>query len=147
MQEEFLNICRLLRFQTRGHEKFRKWYIDGRLYHHLLVDKDDPQKGILEIREIDPLTIRKIREIIRERDDATGVEIPKVVEEYYVFNESGFETGTNVGQGPNEIQGIKIALDSISFVHSGLVIDLPASRQAIATPGRFRIKTFFGYLH
>ena len=147
MQEEFLNICRLLRFQTRGHEKFRKWYIDGRLYHHLLVDKDDPQKGILEIREIDPLTIRKIREIIRERDDATGVEIPKVVEEYYVFNESGFETGTNVGQGPNEIQGIKIALDSISFVHSGLVIDLPASRQAIATPGRYRIKKVFGYLH
>jgi len=147
MQTEFLNICRLLRFQTRGHEKFRKWYIDGRLYHHLLVDENDAQKGILEIREIDPLTIRKIREVVRERDDATGVEIPRVVDEYYVFNESGFQTGTNVGQGPSDIEGIKIALDAISFVHSGLVIDLPASRQAIATPGRYRIKKVFGYLH
>lgn len=147
MQAEFLKVCQLLKFQTRGHEKFRKWYIDGRLYHHILVDENDAQKGILEVREIDPLTIRKIREVMRERDDETGVEIPKVVDEYYIFNENGFQTGANISSGQGEIQGVKIALDSISFIHSGLVVDLPMSRQAISIPGRHRLKKVFGYLH
>ncbi len=147
MQEEFKTILQLLKFQTRGHEKFRKWYIDGRMYHHILVDTEDQQKGILEVREIDPLAIRKIREVVRERDEATGAELPKVVDEYYIFNENGFQTGANISGGQGELQGIKISVDAISFVHSGLVIDLPASRQAIATPGRHRVKRVFGYLH
>jgi len=147
IQDEFVNICHLLRFQTRSHEKFRKWYIDGRMYHHIVIDPDEPKKGILEIREVDPLTIRKVREVVRERDEDTGIELPRIVDEYYIFNENGFETGQNVTGSQAELQGVKIALDSISFVHSGLVIDLPASRQAVSTPGRYRLKRVFGYLH
>lgn len=149
MQTEFDTIVRLLRFQTRGHEKFRKWYIDGRLYHHILVDDSDQKKGILEVREVDPLTVRKIREVVRQRDEPTGIEIPKVVDEYYIYNENGFHDATGLASSSDNLvsQGVRIQLDSISFVHSGLVVELPASRQAVATPGRNRAKRVFGYLH
>ncbi len=153
IQAEFEHIVRLLRFQTRGHEKFRKWYIDGRLYHHIIIDDENPGKGILEVREIDPLTIRKIREVERNRDEKTGVELPEVVDEYYVFNENGFDGagGSGAGQqGDNFMtQGLRIEQDAISFIHSGLIVELPWARQNIVGtgPGKARSKRVFGYLH
>lgn len=147
MNAEFQTIIRLLKFQTKAHEKFRKWYIDGRMYHHILVDDKAPEKGILEVREIDPISIRKIREVERIRDEETGVEIPKVIDEYYVYNENGFQPGAGSSGGQFDTLGVRITLDAVSFVHSGLVVDLPASRQAIAIPGKYRFKRVFGYLH
>lgn len=153
--DEFHVIYRLLRFHTKGHELFRKWYIDSKMYHHVLIDEKNPDKGIIEVREIDPLTIRKIREVERELDQESGIEIPKVVDEYYIYNEQGFQGGygTNLSPGPaekqqssNVVQGARISLDSISFVHSGLVVDIPSSRHGVATPGRHRGKIVFGYL-
>jgi len=155
IQDEFAHIVRLMKFQTRGHEKFRKWYIDGRLYHHIIIDDENPGKGILEVREIDPLTIRKIREIERNRDEKTGVELPEVVDEYYVFNENGFDGAGGLGaaaQGSGDhsmTQGLRIEQDAISFIHSGLIVELPWARSNLVGTGsgKARSKRVFGYLH
>ena len=151
IQEEFSHVVRLMRFQTRGHEKFRKWYIDGRLYHHVIVDEADAKKGILEIREIDPLTIRKIREVERELDPKSGIEIPKIVDEYYINNENGFQDASGQGGGSsnNLIAGVRINIDAISFIHSGLIVELPSTRGPAnsSAAGRNRSKRVFGYLH
>ncbi|GAF84899.1 unnamed protein product, partial [marine sediment metagenome] len=121
--DEFHLVYRLLRFQTKGHELFRKWYVDSKLYFHVLTDADNPGKGILEVRDIDPLTIRKIREVERKRDEKTGMEIPEVVDEYYVYNEQGFQGGYGantssqpIAQGPasSVVQGTRISLDAIT---------------------------------
>lgn len=154
IQEEFDFILRMLKFQTRGHEKFRKWYIDGRLYHHVLVDNTSEatqKKGILEVREIDPLTIRKVKEVVRERDEDTGIELPRVVDEYYVYNEAGFHdapsgAGSTSSTDNSVMQGVRISVDAVSFVHSGLVVELP-QKGAIMIPGKTRNKRVFGYLH
>ncbi len=153
IQDEFAHIVRLMRFQTRGHEKFRKWYIDGRLYHHIIIDDENPAKGILEVREVDPLTIRKIREVERKRDDDTGAELPEIVDEYYVFNENGFDGGGGLssqsGGSDNFMsQGLRIEPDAISFIHSGLIVELPWARNNIVGTGSGkRSKRVFGYLH
>lgn len=145
---EFDLLLRLLKFQTRGLELFRRWYIDGKLYHHMVMDGKDTTKGILEIRSIDPLTVRKIREVQRELDNETGVEMPRVVDEYYIYNEQGFlGIGGPGGPPAATLQGARISVDSVSFIHSGLVIDVPSSRQTIAIPGKFRTKRVLGYLH
>ena len=110
IEEEFDNITTLLKFRERSHEIFRQWYIDGRIYYHMLLDKDTQKDGIKELRYIDPRKIRKIKNIIKEKT-ATGVEIVKVVEEYYMYSERGVSDATGVG--------IKMSLDSVVYVPSG----------------------------
>ena len=62
IRDEFDKIKQMLNFDNRSHEIIRSWYIDGKLYYHKVIDLDNPKKGILELRYIDPLKIRKVRQ-------------------------------------------------------------------------------------
>ena len=109
---EFDNVLRLLKFADRAHEMFRSWYIDGRLYYQILIDENNIKNGIVELRYIDPRKIRRIKNIIREKDPR-GVEVVKKIEEYYLFNDKGITEQTT--------QGVKLSLDSVVYAPSGYV--------------------------
>ena len=116
--EEFDNILKMLNFSNLADDLFKRWYIDGRIYYHVIVNDKDPKKGIQELRYIDPRKIRKVREIQKDRDSKTGAQIIKSVAEYYIYNDRGaatqsFTSSTN--------QGLRIAPESIINVNSGLM--------------------------
>jgi len=116
IEDEFKEVLRLMNFNTKGHDIFRRWYVDGRVYYHKVIDRESPRKGITELRYIDPRKIKKVREVRKKRPDGPmphGLAIIDEYEEYYLFNEKGI-AGTTSG-------GIKIAPDTISFVPSGLI--------------------------
>ena len=115
IRAEFDHILKLLNFGNMGHDIFRRWYIDGRIFYHLIVDEKKPLNGIQEVRYIDPRRIRKIREIEKTMDKSSGIEIIKKSQEYYMYNDRGV-IGT---QSAN--MGAKIAVDSIVNVTSGLM--------------------------
>ena len=116
IRQEFDEILKLLGYKTLSHDIFRKWYIDGRLYYHKMIDKKNPQKGLVGLRPIDPQKIRKIREIDKEKDPKTNIEVVKKVNEYYLFNDEGYDkSGNNTGQT------IRIHPDAISYTTSGLL--------------------------
>lgn len=122
VEEVFERILDLLQFNNKGHDIFRRWYIDGRLYYHKIIDKTRPKVGIQEIRYIDPRKIRKVRHVDKEKLGNSGVEIMKVIEEFYVYNEQGISTaiGAGLGMPSNPVTtGIKIQPDSICHVSSG----------------------------
>jgi Bacteriophage T4-like portal protein (Gp20) len=110
--DEFENVLSLLKFDQRGHDIFRSWYIDGRMYYQVLVDEANVKNGIVELRPIDPRKIRKIKNVKRERNPQ-GVEIVTEIEEYYIYNDKGITEGN--------VKGVKLALDSVIHVPSGLV--------------------------
>ena len=110
--EEFNNVLNLLAFNEKGHDLFRTWYIDGRIFFHILVDEKNPKNGIVELRPIDPRKIRKIKNVKKEKNDK-GVEIVKSVEEYYLYNDKGITETT--------VQGVKLPVDSVIQAPSGLV--------------------------
>jgi hypothetical protein len=122
--EEFDEIQKLLEFNTKSYDLFRRWYIDGRLYYHTIIDEKLPKNGIKQLRYIDPRMIKKVREVKKQKD-SNGVTIERVVGEYYIFNPSGFikkagaQAGTNAAS--TEAQGIKITKDSILYCTSGLL--------------------------
>ena len=87
IRNEFDEILRLLEFDAKGHDIFRRWYIDGRVFYHKIIDKKQPRKGITELRYIDPVKIKKVREVEKEKDNKTGVELVKKAVEYYVYRE------------------------------------------------------------
>lgn len=112
--ENFQDILRMLDFNNNGYDVFRKWYVDGRLYYNIVIDEKNPRSGIKSLRYIDPRRIRKVREAIKEKDARTGATLYKGMNEYYIYNQKGVSTAS-AGQG------IKIAKDSICYVHSGLL--------------------------
>lgn len=114
IKEEFEYILKLLDFSNMGHEVFRRWYIDGRLFYHIVIDEASTGKGIQEIRYIDPRRIRKIREIQKTKDTKTGMDIIKKQNEYYLYNERGI-------MGVHSNLGSKIATDAIVNINSGLM--------------------------
>ena len=112
--EEFKSVLKMLDFNNTAYDTFRKWYVDGRLYYHIVIDEKNPRQGIKDLRYIDPRKIRKIREPIKEKDKRTGVTIYKGMNEYYMYNQGGMTSA-------NSSQGVKIAKDSIAYCHSGLL--------------------------
>ena len=116
---EFKNILDILDFKNMSYEMFRRWYIDGRQYYHIVIDEKRPAEGIKELRYIDPRKIRKIREVVKVRDPATDAIITKTKAEYYIYNESGMNYGAKVIASLGTT-GIKIKPDSIIHVTSGL---------------------------
>ena len=117
IRKEFEEVCRLLHFNVKGHDIFRRWYVDGRLFYHKIVDTKNPRKGITEVRYIDPLKIKKVREVKKEKGSPTLPDVVTGTEEYYVYQEkSGY--GQN---GSTTSQGLKIAKDAITYVPSGLI--------------------------
>ena len=124
VKHEFDTILSLLNFNAYSHDIFRKWYIDGRLPYHIIINNENPKQGIKELRYIDPAKIRKIKEVEEVTDPKTGAKIIKNVEEYFLFQDKAMNSAN---------QGIKIYPDAIAYCTSGMM-----------DPGRKRI---LSYLH
>ena len=117
IREEYDLIMKLLDFNNQGYDIFRRWYVDGKLYYHMMIDIKQPKQGIKEVRYIDPRRIRKVRESkkpkpILNQNGQNQVNAPQKPNEYFLYSERGFNNDAN--------QGIKIAPDAICYVHSGL---------------------------
>jgi hypothetical protein len=113
IDEEFLNVLKLMNFSTKGFEIFKRWYVDGRIFYQKLIDRENPKNGLTELRYIDPRKIKKVREIKKSRS-ASDLSITNDYEEYFMFNEKGV-AGSTSGSG------VRIAADTIAFCSSGLV--------------------------
>jgi len=96
----------------QGHDILRRWYIDGRLYFHKIIDEKNPKAGIIELRNVDPIKIRKIREIKEDKDPLTGTKMIKGVNEYYLYQNNSMSKSS---------QGLKISKDAITYVTSGVL--------------------------
>ena len=126
IREEFNEIKRLLQFDKKCYHIFRRWYIDGRLYYHKVIDVAKPTEGIQELRYIDPLKIKKMREV-KKKPAPGGGDKAKVlnygdVNEYYLYNPKGvFNHKAAVSLAGNDQLGVKIAPDAITFCTSGLM--------------------------
>ena len=128
IQDEFAHILSLMKFNQNSHEIFRKWYVDGRIYFHKVVDSKRPKLGIVDLRNIDPLKIKKVRNVEKGKDPKTKIERVEKVEEFYMFNDKGFDK-TSATEGAT----VKIAPEAVSYTTSGL---LDYSRNVV-----------IGYLH
>ena len=115
---EFSHVIRLLHWNTKSHDIFKRWYIDGRVYFHKMIDTNAPKTGIVEVRYIDPRNIRKVREIEKGRPGKGKEAVVKKVTEYFIFNEEGIYPGF-VGHN-NSSGGLQILPDAISYITSGL---------------------------
>ena len=119
IRDEFEEVLRLLKFEEKGHDLFRRWYVDGRIYFHKIINSKNPKGGIAELRYIDPTKIKKVRQVEKALDPETAIEKIKKIEEFYMYNDKGIEVAGGGVHGPN--QGIKISDDSITYVPSGLI--------------------------
>ena len=117
IEDEFKEVLRLMNFNTKGHDIFRRWYVDGRIFYQKIIDRNSTTKGITELKYLDPRKIKRIREVRKKRPEGvTGPNMLTVVDEfveYYLFNEKGVINSTS--------GGIKIAPDTIAYCPSGLV--------------------------
>lgn len=111
IKEEFTNILNMLKFNDLGHDIFRRYYVDGRIYHHLVVNESNTKAGIQEIRPIDATKIRKVKEVKTKKDAVTGAKIIEKVDEHFIYQEKP-------GQ---QTSGVKLTTDSVSYVTSGLL--------------------------
>jgi hypothetical protein len=136
IRDEFKYVINLLDFNNMGYELVRRWYIDGRLYYHVIINKDNPKEGIQELRYVDPRKIRKIREVKKSKKQLPGAvagsaSTTEIKQEYFMYSERGFSAGSrgNPGVSTTSYQasssasnsGLKIAPDSIIHVTSGLM--------------------------
>lgn len=122
IQKEFAEILRLLDFSRSCSDIFRRWYIDGRLYYHVIVDSKDPGAGISELRHVDPVKMRKIREVDTRIDAETGVKLVTTKAEYFVYaeNQIAGQLTQTVNSG-DSITGLKIDPLAVCYVPSGLM--------------------------
>jgi len=112
IQDEFDRILTITNFKGTAYDLFKRWYIDGRLFFHVIIDDGHPENGIKELRQIDPIKIRKIKEIEKVKDPKTGAELQKEGEEYYLYQDEALhQTG----------EGLRINPDTIIQVNSGLL--------------------------
>ena len=116
IRDEFDEVLKLLNFDEKGHDIFKRFYIDGRIYFHKVIDPNSPRKGLTELRYIDPRKIKKVREVKKKRDTkgAKGIEIIEATNEWFVYNEKGMSAATSNA-------GLKISADSICFITSGII--------------------------
>ena len=111
--DEFQYLYHLLTFSTKGYEIFRRWYVDGRLFYHMVVDPKNPKKGVQDVRYIDPTKIKKIIELEKDStpaaQDGSVADVIKKTEEYYLYREN-----------PEAAEAVRIAPEAISYTTSGL---------------------------
>jgi len=133
IREEFKHILDMLDFQKKSHEIYRNWYVDGRLYYHKIIDLKKPEEGIQELRYIDPMKMRYVRQQKKKEKDKYDQLVTKnmlmdedpmaynfpEIEEYFIYNPK--TTGTGNPMQTNTTRGIRIAKDSIAYCTSGLV--------------------------
>ena len=122
ISEEFKEILRMLDFYDNGYEVFRRWYIDGRIYYHVVITEGKTEEGIQDLRYVDPRKIRKIRELKTNRNAvSTEMLITNQQREYFIYSERGFNYTSKNGYTPNSMNALKISKDSIAHVTSGLL--------------------------
>jgi hypothetical protein len=115
IREEFDGVLRLLKFNIRSYDIFKNWYVDGRIYYHVMIDIEKPNEGIKELRYIDPRKIKKVR--VQKKDPRAPIAnqahkvVPKKYDEYFIYSPKGVSSGN---------QGLKIAPDAMAYVHSGV---------------------------
>ena len=124
---EFQKVCQLLKFNEYGSELFRKWYIDGKIYFHIVVDTDNPKAGIQELRYVDPIFMKKVREVKKEVDKRTGITVSETQEEFFIYSDYDVK-GADTALSDSSIQGVKVAKEAIVYVTSGI---MDASRQKV----------------
>ena len=112
IMEEFDRILSLTNFSMTAYDTFRRWYIDGRLFYHCIINDAKPDAGILELRQIDPTKIRKIKEVEKVKDPKTGADLTKEGKEYYLYQDDTMS---------NNSEGLRINPDAIIQVNSGLL--------------------------
>jgi len=122
IEKEFNKILELLEFNYRSHDIFKRWYVDGRLYYQKIIDKAMPKKGIVELIQLDPRKIRKVRDVKKKKDTKTGIEFIDSIDEFFIYSEKGIAYNPTYTT-PTANQGVKISTDAICFVPSG-VLDL-----------------------
>lgn len=119
IEEEFDTVLKLLDFHSKSHDIFKRWYIDGRVYYHKIVDANKAKEGIQELRYIDPRKIKKVRKVNKLKDPKTGVDFIQKIEEFFIYNEKGLMA--TVPNTANQSMGLQISPDSICFVSSGIL--------------------------
>jgi hypothetical protein len=118
--EEFEEALSLLNFKSMSYDVFRRWYIDGRLYYHAIIDENNPRRGLTELRYIDPRKIRKVKEVKKAQQGKDNFPVTSIKNEYYLYNEKGF-LAKGSWSGSSSTKGLKIAKDSIIHCTSGLM--------------------------
>lgn len=123
IEDEFKEILRVLDFKLRAQDYFRRWYIDGRLFFHKVIDTANPKQGLTDVRYIDPRKIKKIREIIKEKDPKTNVDFIKNINEYFLYNDKGVvhQKSASANDYSSTANALRITKDAICYVPSGLV--------------------------
>jgi hypothetical protein len=124
--DEFENILKLLDFSNNAYDIFQKFYVDGRLNYHIVIDNENLSEGIIDLRYIDPRKIRLIKELNeKEKDPHSGAPLKKIKKEYYMYSENGFGSTTTGAYSSTSSQqtvtGFRISKDSIARVTSGLM--------------------------
>ena len=120
--EEFDGVLKMLDFNIRAQDYFRRWYIDGRIFFHKVIDTEKPKQGIKDVRYVDPRKIRKVREVKKDKDKS-GVTLIKDVQEYFVFDEKGIATNSQMSYRTDVVndKAIKVSKDAVTYCTSGLV--------------------------
>ena len=131
IREEFKAVKDLLDFDKKAHEIYRNWYIDGRIHYHKVIDLKKPEEGIVELRYIDAMKIRYVRQQKKQdkdnirlaninNDNPMEYEFPEI-EEYFLYSPKA----TWPAQSPSAMaggnKGIKMTRDSVAYCTSGLV--------------------------
>ena len=118
MHAEYKNIFKLLDFQNKGFDYFRRWYIDGRLYFHNIIDSNRPENGIQELRSVDPTKISKVKKVDKEIKTINGLQVSviKSIDEHFVYIDLATDSTAQTSA-----TGLKISVDCITYVHSGIV--------------------------
>ena len=111
VREEFTRVLDLLNFNNFGHDIFRRWYVEGRIYYHIMIDENNPQLGIVELRSLDATKIKKVKQVKQEKKGKRQVEVH--IQPLYNYNEAGLDTRSS--------QGIMISEDSIAYATSGIL--------------------------
>lgn len=131
---EFDKVIALLDFNRKGSEIFKQWYVDGRSYYHLIIDEAHKEKGILELRYVDPVKINKVREVETITDHRTRASVTTLKAEYFVYSENispaSAPASVQVSSGTNSLEnsGVKIPMDLMIYIPSGI---LDASRKRV----------------
>ncbi len=115
---EYNRVLDLLNFHLDSHDLFRRWYVDSKLFYYIMIDDQNPQLGIQELRPIDPLKIKKVRKVNKVQSGEGGLAAPQVgdVEEFYIYTNSSPDSTFRTG-----VSGIRLTFDSVIYCHSGLI--------------------------
>ena len=119
--EEFNGVLELLDFSNKGYDLFQRFYVDGRLRFHAVIDETNVKAGVQELRYVDPRKLRKVREIANKKDQTTQVITKQTKNEYYIYSDKGFNSSMPGTNGSADIKGVRIAKDSIVEVTSGIL--------------------------